>query len=328
MANTARFKHMRNSLILGILIVLTFASCTTSTPTLAPLQETDTPPPAPTEAPIEMTDGLGRVIVLEETAQRVISMAPSNTEILFAIGAGPQVVGHDSFSDYPAEAQSITDIGGGFGELNSEVIVSLEPDLILVANITPPEQIQTLEDLGLTVFAVPNPSDFEGLYSNLETIAVLTGHEEETETLISHLRSRVSAVQEKIAVLSDHPLVFYELDVTDPNAPYTSGPGTFIDMLITRAGGENLGSTLKGSWVQISIEELISRDPDIIILGDYTWGGVTPDDVLVRAGWNTLTAVKEGKVFIFDDNLVSRPGPRLVDGLEAMAKLLHPDLFE
>ena len=122
--------------------------------------------------------------------------------------------------------------------------------------------------------------------------------------------------------------MFYELDSTDPNAPWTSGPGTFIDTMIRAAGGENLGATLEGAWLQVSLEELIRRDPQVIILGDYTLGGVTLEMVMERLGWQGLQAVQEQRIYIFDDNLVSRPGPRLLDGLEALAKLLHPALFE
>jgi len=131
-----------------------------------------------------------------------------------------------------------------------------------------------------------------------------------------------------VASISARPLVFYELDSTDVNAPYTSGPGTFIDLLISMAGAENLGHTLQGEWVQVSVEELIRRNPDYILLGDYVWGGIKPEDVAERPGWDAISAVKEGKVLPFDDNLVSRPGPRLVDGLEALAKALHPDVFQ
>jgi iron complex transport system substrate-binding protein len=265
---------------------------------------------------------------LASPAQRVVSLAPANTEILFAVGAGSQVVGRDTFSDYPSEAQAITDIGGGFAELNSELILSLEPDLVLASALSPPEQIKGLEDLGLTVFAVPNPTDFEGMYSILETLALLTGHKPEAEALIETLQARVAAVDEKIAAVTERPLVFYEVDATDPNAPWTSGPGTFVSTLIGMAGGRNLGDVLESEWAQISVEELIAQNPDIILIGDATWGGVTVEDVKARTGWGALGAIQNDQLFTFDDNLVSRPGPRLVDGLEAMAKLLHPDLFE
>jgi iron complex transport system substrate-binding protein len=277
---------------------------------------------------ITLTDGLGRAVTLTVPAQRIVSLAPSNTEILFAVGAGLQIIGRDSISDYPAEAAQLTDVGGGFGELNREAILAQNPDLVLAAPITPEGQILDLEKAGLTVYMLPNPKSFEELYANLETVGQITGHEKEAAELVESLKVRVQAVEEKIAPLSDRPLVFYELDATDPNAPWTAGPGTFVDMIVNAAGGLNLGADLEGEWVQISVEELIAKNPSVIVLGDAVFGGVTPEIVKARTGWDGLTAVKENKIFPFDDNLVSRPGPRLVDGLEALAKLLHPDLFK
>ncbi len=324
--------HTKKTMLILLALLLAASACSpaaTAEPTAAAVEPTVAPPTdTPEPAGITLTDGLGREITLEETAERIISLAPSNTEILFALEAGDKIVGRDTFSDYPAEAQNIPDIGGGFSELNTELIVSQNPDLVLAADLTPQEQIQALEDLGLKVFALSNPTDFEGLYVNLDIIAQLVGKETESAALIESLKGRVAAVEERVALAESAPLVFYELDSTDPNAPWTTGPGTFIDTLIKTAGGENMGASLGDAWVQVSIEELIAQDPDIIILGDYTWGGVTPEDVAARAGWDALSAVQNGRVYPFDDNLVSRPGPRLVDGLEAMAKLLHPDLFE
>lgn len=335
--------------ILILLLALLIASCApspqplanptlTSAPTLAPTplpptpQPTDPPPPTattePTPEPITLTDGTGRAITLEAPPQRIVSLAPSNTEILFAVGAGSQVVGRDMFSDYPPEALDAADIGGGFGQINMEVIAMLQPDLILAADINPPEQVKGLEDLGYTVFTLPNPTDMTGMFANLITVGQLTGHEAEAQQLIDSLQDRVAAVEEKVASLDDRLLVFYELDATEPNAPWTSGPGTFIDMLITMAGGENLGRVLQSEWAQISVEELLVQDPDVIVLGSYTWGGVTPEDVAARNGWEGLSAVKNQRIYTIDDNLVSRPGPRMVDGLEELARLLYPDLFD
>jgi iron complex transport system substrate-binding protein len=277
--------------------------------------------------PLVMSDGLGRNVTLQSVPERIISLAPSNTEILFAIGAEDQLIGRDTFSDFPEKAQDIPDIGGGYGELNTELIVSMKPDLVLAAELTPPEQIKALEDLGLNVFLLKNPVTFEEMYANLVTVGKITGHEDQAASLVEQLKSRVSAVKEKIPIAQSRPLVFYELDGTDPDNPWTPGPGTFIDTLISDSGGENIGHDLGSQWPQISVEELIKRNPEIIILGDYTWGGVTPDDVTARNAWDAMDAVKNGKVYTFDDNLVSRPGPRMVDGLETMAKLLHPDLF-
>ncbi len=299
------------------------SACASATP--APTQ---LPAATPTPTGISIVDGLGREITLDRPAQKVASLAPSNTEILFAIGAGAQVIARDSFSDFPEQALAVADIGGGFGEIDTETLVSLEPDLVLAAEINPVENVQMLEDLGLKVFYLSNPKELDGLYENLRTVARLVGHEAETEGLIESLKLRVSTIEEKVSSLQERPLVFYELDGTDPSAPWTSGPGTFIDLLLTKAGGENLGNTLDSEWVQISVEELITQNPDVILLGDYTWGGITPEDIAARPGWEVIAAVQNEQVYTFDDNLVSRPGPRMVDGLEALAELLHPELFQ
>lgn len=329
----------KNILILILILFLTgflLGACTPagisepSSPTISPPTSTPVPEPiAPPEPePILLADGLGNEITLDEPAQSIISLAPSNTELLFAVSAGAQVVGRDAFSDFPTEALEIADIGGGFGDMDTETVLALEPDLVLAADITPPEHIQTLMDLGLQVFTLSNPTDLEGVYENLRVVAKLTGHESKAEELIEDLIARVDAIEALIKTVETRPLVFYQLDSTDPAAPWTAGPGNFIDSLITMSGGTNLGSNLDSPWVQISAEELIAQNPDIIIVGDFTWGGVTVEDVVGRPGWDVIAAVQNEQVYTFDDNLVSRPGPRMVDGLEAMTKLLHPELFE
>jgi len=304
----------RKTLMLTLLLALLTACAPQTAPT------TDSVPESRT-----FTDGLGRTITLAMTPQRVVSLAPSNTEILFAVGAGSQVVGRDEFSDYPAEAASIESIGGSFGEYNVEAIVALEPDLVLAAEINPPELVQQLEDLGLTVYYLGNPTTLEEMYTNLETVAGLTGHD--VTELVDSLKARVAAVDEKIAPLSSRIPVFYEVDATDPSKPWTYGPGTFGDLLIARAGGYNIGSIASDPYPQISIEQIVAANPSVIILGDSMWG-VTPESVITRPGWETLPAVASNSIYPFDDNLVSRPGPRLVDGLEQLAKLLRPELFE
>ena len=300
------------------------------TETLAPTGTTvptAIPGPTATPAPLTFTDGLSNTITLAGPAQKRVSLAASNTEILFAIGAGAQVVGRDMFSDYPAEAKAVADIGGSWGDLNVEAILTLEPDLILASGLQTPEQVQSLQEAGLTVYYLSNPVDLEGLYTNLESVANLTGRLSEASALIEALKARVAAVVEKVSGATNLPTVYYELDATDPAAPYTAGPGTFVNTLIEMAGGVNIAGTLDSPWVQLSSEKIIELNPALIILGDSAYG-VTAESVAARAGWEALDAVKNGQIFPFDDNLVSRPSPRLVDGLEALAKILHPDLFK
>jgi iron complex transport system substrate-binding protein len=299
----------------------------TSTPVAT---STEIPTPAPTaDTSIILTDDLGRTVTLAGPAQRIISLAPSNTEILFAIGAGAQVVGRDETSDYPEEAKPLPTVGGWSG-FSSESIVALHPDLVLAADTNPPELVASLENLGLTVYRLPNPLTLEELYANLGTVGALTGHETDAAALDESLKARVAAVDAKIATVTEHPTVYYELDATDPTKPYIAGhagPTNFVDPLITRAGGANIGAQLQSEWPQISLEQLVSANPQIILLGDAAYGE-TPEKVATRTGWNVLTAVQTGRLYPIDYHLVSIPGPRLVDGLEALAKLLHPDLFK
>ncbi len=318
---------MFRKLLFSLLIITLLAACgpaRNSTPAAV-----STEPPAsavPAATSITLADGLNRTVTLAGPAQRVVSLAPANTEILFVIGAGAQVVGCDEISDYPAEALALPTIGGYSG-FNLEAIVALHPDLVLAGGINTPELVASLEQLGLTVYFLSNPTTLEEMYTNLETVARLTGHESETAALVESFKARVAAVDEKILPLSYGPTVYYELDATEPTKPFTAGPGSFVDLLIARAGGINIGAELQGQWAQISLEQLVVANPAIIILGDAAYGE-TPEKVAQRPGWGTLAAIQTGQVFPIDDNLISRPGPRLVDGLEAMAKLLHPGAFK
>ena len=189
---------LRKILLISLLFSLVLTACGTATPVVGDLT---------------FTDGLGREVKLDGPAQKVVSLAPSNTEILFAIGAGSQVIGRDEFSDYPAEAASIESIGGSFGEYNVEAIVALEPDLVLAAEINTPELVKQLEDLGLTVYYLKNPVTLEEMYLNLETVAQLTGHN--ASDLVDSLKERVQAVDEKVALASARPTIFYEIDASD-----------------------------------------------------------------------------------------------------------------
>jgi iron complex transport system substrate-binding protein len=305
----------RKMLILILTLGLLLSACGPSAP-VTPAAETTT-----------FTDDLGNTIELTGTPQAIVSLSPSTTEILFAIGAGGQVVGRDEFSVYPEAALEVTDIGAMWDELPSEAILALEPDLVVAAQIISEDQVAALRDLGLNVYWQANPTSYEGLWENLRDFGRLTGHEAETETLIADLAARVEAVQDKIAPVSEPPPVFYELDATDPSNPWTAGSGTFIDYIITQAGGTNVASALQGDYAQLSSEQLIAVNPEVILLADALYG-VTPESVAARPGWDVITAVKENALYPIDPNMMSVPGPRLVDALEETARLLHPELFE
>lgn len=282
---------------------------------------------APFTKTMTFTDDMGNTIELKGYPQRIVSISSSTTETLFAIGAGKQVVGRDEYSVYPEEALSVSNVGAMWEELPSEAILALEPDLVIAAQIITEDQVAALRDLGLTVYWQANPKSYEELWENIRNIAALTGHEKEAETLIADLAARVKTVQEKVATVSERSSIFYELDATDPSNPWTTGSGTFIDYIINQAGGTNAAAALQGDFAQISTEQLIAVNPEIILLADAPYG-TTAESVITRPGWETITAVKENALYPVDPNMMSVPGPRLVDALEEMAKLLHPELFK
>ena len=324
---------------LGLALILLISACAPAAtptlvpvavnPTLIPMTATPTliltasPTKQSTAVPLTLTDGLSHTIQLASPPKRIISLAPSNTEIVFAIGAGAQLIGREALSDYPAEAAKVTSIGSAYDKLNTEAIVALKPDLILAAEITNPDQVKTLQGLGLTVYWLPNPKTYDDLFQNIKTVGQITGQIDGAQKLIDTLKIRFAAVIDKVKGAATKRTVFYEVDGTDPTKPWTSGPGNFLDTVITLAGGQNVGRVLKDPFAQISSEELIKQNPEIIILGDTLYG-VTINSISQRAGWKSIAAVKNKAIYSFDDNLLSRPGPRLIDGLEQMAKLLHP----
>lgn len=279
--------------------------------------------PAAQQSTLSITDDLGREITIPVSVQKIISLAPSNTEILFAVGAGSQVIARDDFSNYPEEAVELPSIGGAQG-YNLEQITSLQPDLVLAAEINSMEDVKALEDLGLNVYYMKNPTDLEGLYKNLILVGEITGHKSEAEKLAESSKARVTAVEKAVESITDRPKVFYELDGSDPAKPWTSGSGTYIDMLLQKAGAVNAAAGMESAWAQISQEALIIENPEIILLGDSIYG-VRPEDVAARPGWEQISAVTTNRVYPFNDDLVSRPGPRMIDGLEELFKLIHPE---
>ncbi len=300
----------------------------TEAPTLVPTEPpTEAPTEVPTAAPITLTDGLGRSVTLAQPAEHIVTLAPSDTEILNALGALDKLVGRDDYSDYPPEVSKVPSIGNLYPNVNAETVVALKPDLVLAAGVTNPDDVKKLADLGLTVYATSNAKDLDDIYNDIGAIGKLVGKSDEADKVVADLKARVQATADKAKTAPTQPVVFYEVDATEPEKPWTAGTGTFIDQLITLAGGQNAGA-VSASYFQISFEQLLTANPDLIVLGSSTFGGQTPETVAKRPNWTKLKAVKNNAVYPFNDNLVSRPGPRIVEGLEALAKLIHPEIFK
>ncbi len=280
--------------------------------------------------PITVIDDLDRTVTVEEIPQRIVSLSPSNTEILFALDLGDKVVGVTDFCDYPEEllakidAGEIQRVGAPWPSFSLETIVSLDPDLAFAVGETVPDYVNDLEGLGIPV-VILQPHDIDDILQDIELVGEITGKETEAEELIDGMEAHMVSTCTITASANTTPTVFYELDAFNPLLPWTAGSGTFVDILITLAAGENIASAVEG-WTTFSLEDLITSDPDMIILGDYPW--VSPEDVMAREGWGTLRAVQNGSIYPINVDLVSRPGPRIFDGLEELAKIIHPELFE
>ncbi|HCU98652.1 MAG TPA: cobalamin-binding protein [Chloroflexi bacterium] len=270
---------------------------------------------------VTLSDSLGREITTNIPAKQIISLAASNTEIIFAIGADENLIGRDEYSDYPPEALNVESIGSLYPQVNSEIIVNLEPDLILAAGITNPEDVKTLENLGFIVYTSSNASNLDDIYNDISNIGILTGNIENAIALIENMKSRVKAIETQVDRQSVS--IFYEIDATEPSKPWTPGSGSFIDTIITSAGGQNIGANSDDPYWQISLEQLIDLDPDIIILGSSKYGGQNISTVTNRSGWESLSAVKTKQIYEFDDDLVSRPGPRVIEGLETISNIIN-----
>lgn len=272
--------------------------------------------------PLTVVDDAGRTVTVPRAPQRIVSLAPSNTEILFAIGAGGRVVGVDNFSDYPPEGVKDLPRVGGLLYTNFEKIVELRPDLLLTIGGTE-KQVQKLEELGLTV-VVLQPRTFEDVFEKVLLVGQLVGAGEGARDVAREMRRRVDAVRTALAGLprARRPRVFYEV-WHDPL--FTVGPGGFIHDVIVTAGGINVFADAQRDWPQVSLEEVVRRDPQAII----TTFKESYEQLRsrTRPGWEGITAVRRGRILLIDQNIIARPGPRLVEGLEAIARFLHPDRF-
>ena len=276
--------------------------------------------------PIEVTDQLGRVVKLEKFPERIISLAPSNTEILFALGLRDKVVGVTDFCDYPEAAQEKPKIGG-FSTPNIEEVVALSPDLILAAQRHEAEIIPALEGRGLTVFAV-DPRNLDEILEAITLVGEITGQEEEASQLVTEMSNRIKAVNDKTDNLPEAQRlrVFY---MTWDDPLMTAGGDTWHEELIVKAGGINIFQDLTGGHVSVSLETVIRDNPQVIITGaGMGTGGDKPLQFALNA--TRLAGVDariNNRVYAISTNLSGRAGPRIVEALELFAKCVHPEIF-
>jgi cobalamin transport system substrate-binding protein len=317
-----------------VAIVLALAACSTApgaTPTIPPdatasIQPAVTATPSPSQSapafPITLTDDEGTNVELTEEPAKIVSLTPSTTEILFALGVGDRIVGKvEDFTLYPPEAASIPDVAK-FGEVDVEKIVSLEADLVIAGgnSFNPPDKIAQLRQLKVPVLVVYAP-DIDTVFTDIELTGTAVGKASEAKDLTASMRAAFDQVGAATTNLPK-PRVFYELDAT--REIYTAADDSFLANMIELAGGDPIttGSTTN---FEIALEKLVTADPEVILLGDAAYG-TTADAVVARPGWSVMTAVKNGAIRPVDDVVITRPGPRLVQGLQALAVAIHPDV--
>jgi iron complex transport system substrate-binding protein len=282
--------------------------------------------PSAAAFPLTVTDDLGRKVTVSAVPARIVSLAPSNTEILFAIGAGAQVVGVTTLCNFPPEAQTRAIVGGLLARtISVEAIVALRPDLVFAAGALHRTVVEALERVGIPVVALA-PRRFEEVYANVAMAGRLTGHASEAARVATTMRARAAAVAATTRDLEPdrRPTVFYEV-WHEPLM--TAGPGTFIGQMIALAGGRNIFADVREDYPQISAETVIRRDPAVILGPDHHAQHLTAQKIRARPGWAGIKAVRAGRIYLVNGDIVSRPGPRLVEALEIIARRLHPDLF-
>jgi iron complex transport system substrate-binding protein len=280
----------------------------------------------PAVFPVTLTDDTGRQVQVAREPRRIVSAAPSNTEIVYALGLGDRLVAVTNLCDYPEDARSKPKIGGM--RPNAEAIVAQQPDLVLGVRGLPADVIAALEGQQIPV-AVFNPPDFAGVLADIRAVGRLTGATAAAERVAGTMQQRWRAVEEKAKTAATRPTVFYEIDATNPAAVSAAGPGTFFDAMISTAGGVNVLAALTPGqqYPRVSAEVLLAANPQLIILDNALYGE-SAETLARRPGWNAIEAVQRGAIVgIPDPNVTSRAGPRLVEGLEIIAKAIHPELF-
>jgi iron complex transport system substrate-binding protein len=315
-------------------LLLVLAACTggtapiasTASP-LAAASQAPTPVPtaSPTPAPafpVTLTDDEGTAVTLAAVPQKIVSLTPATTEILFALGAGPRVVATTDFDDYPPAAVALPDVAS-YTAVDVEKIVGLGADLVVAGgnSFNPPEAIAKLREVGVPVLVVYAP-DITGVLKDITLIGAAVGLPDAAADMTSTMQAGFDAVSAATSGLPK-PRTFYELD-TSTGTIYTVADGSFSAEMVGLAGGLPI-TTGSATDFSIPLEKLITADPELILLGDGAYG-VTADQVRGRDGWGVMTAVKDGAIRPVDDVIITRPGPRLVEGLRELAIAIHPDL--
>ena len=317
-------KHPKllSALLAVLLLAGVLSACapaaSASEATAAPTEAVTQAPEAATEAPkgVTVTDMTGREITLDEPATRVVALSAADCEVLYAVGAGDLIVGRGEYCDYPAEVLAVPAVQSGM-ETNIEQIIALKPQVLLMSTMAQTEdQIAQLEAAGIKV-VVSDAQNIEGVYTAITMMGALTGHETQAAEVVSGMKSTFESLSARAGELEGKS-VYFEVSPLQYGL-WTAGGSTFMDEIANMLGLKNVFSNVTG-WAEVSEEQVLEANPDIIVtIAMYFGEGQTPEEeILSRAGWQDVTAVKNGDILNLQTNELSRPGPRLADGAKAL----------
>ncbi|MDQ1638889.1 MAG: iron complex transport system substrate-binding protein [Pyrinomonadaceae bacterium] len=269
----------------------------------------------------EVVDEAGRKVTLPGKIERVVSLAPNLTEIVYAVGAGDRLVGNTTFCNYPPQAKNVAKVGDTL-QPSIERILALRPQLVLVSTASQLEAFTTqLNEQQIAVY-ITDPRDLEGVFHSIVNVGDLLNQSEVAAELVKQLRARTETVER--AVAGRPPVsVFFQLS---GQPLYTAGKTSFVTNLIERAGGRSVTANVNESWPRLSDEAALASRPEAIIMLSGAMGATA--NAQVANALRSSPAVKNGRVYVIDGDLLTRPGPRLVDGLEQIARALHPEAFK
>ncbi|OPY54627.1 MAG: Cobalamin-binding protein precursor [Methanosaeta sp. PtaU1.Bin112] len=275
-----------------------------------------------------IVDDPGKSVSLAQIPQRIISLSPSNTEILFALGLGDNVVGATKYCDYPPLVNELKEskkieVVGGYVDPDIEMVLSLHPDLVLASRTRSTEAVTLLDKEGIATL-VSDPKNLTDIIRSIEKIGKITGKEEEASKLCNQMQSRIDAISEKTSSLGKMRVLY----IVWHDPVKTAGAGTFEDELIEKAGGVNIFHDLSG-YAQVDPEAIAVRNPEVIIACSGMGSGADEPTQWAKTerGLNQTIARKNDRIYKAEGDLITRAGPRIVDGLEMMAKFIHPEAF-
>lgn len=306
------------TLILSLMLILSLSACTNSDKKQIDKKVAETV--TETKFPLTVKDSYSREVTIEKEPSKVISIAPNITETIYALGKENKLVGRTDYCDYPAQVKSIASIGS-LENPNIEKIVELKPDLIIASTHFKKDVLKKLEDLGLKVLVLYGEENFEGAYNTIEKVGEVLNAQAKAKEIVTNMQVKVDDVKSKVANKGT-PSVYYVLGF-GKTGDFTAGKDTFIDKMITIAGGKNVAQDAVG-W-KYSIEKLLEKNPEIVICSKYF---DSKKSIKQTNGYKDLDAIKKDKLYEIDNNMLDRQGPRLADGLEALAKIIHPEAFK